>query len=67
MAGLDPVVILLAGGGVLGVVFGFAAERSQFCLLSGLRDPAGRQHTGKLPAFLLAAHIAVAGAQTIQA
>ena len=60
---ISTLVVLAALG--LGVVFGVLAERSQFCLLSGVRDRIAGRSDEKLLAFVLAALMAVAGTQAL--
>ena len=57
--------VLLAGGLVLGVAFGFLAQRSRFCLRSAVIEFA-RNHTGgKLTVWLFAFAAAVMGTQAL--
>jgi uncharacterized protein len=56
----------LAGGGlVIGVAFGFFAQRSRFCLRSAVIEFARRHHGGKLTVWLFAFATAVVATQAL--
>lgn len=67
MAGLDAASILIIGALGLGVLFGALAERSEFCLLSGIRQAMRGERADKLGAFLVAMLVALAGTQVLAA
>lgn len=67
MTGLDATSVLLIGGLVLGIAFGALAERSEFCLLSGVRQAMRGEQADKLAAFLAAMLVALAGTQALAA
>lgn len=67
MAGLDPASILIIGALVLGGAFGVIAERTEFCLLSGIRQTMRGERADKLAAFLVAMLIGLAGTQALVA
>jgi uncharacterized protein len=60
----EPGTLVLAGV-VIGVVFGFFAQRSRFCLRSAVIEFARRQHGGKLTVWLFAFSTAVVGTQLL--
>ena len=51
MFGLDTASTLIIGGLGLGIAFGALAERSEFCLLSGVRQSLRGETADKLGAF----------------
>ncbi|MGL5735685.1 MAG: YeeE/YedE thiosulfate transporter family protein, partial [Beijerinckiaceae bacterium] len=67
MFGLDPASTLLIGGLGLGLAFGALAERSEFCLLSGIRQAMRGERADKLAAFAIAALVGLAGTQALAA
>jgi uncharacterized membrane protein YedE/YeeE len=60
----EPGTLLLTGV-VIGVAFGFFAQRSRFCLRSAVIEFARRQHGGKLTVWLFAFSTAVLGTQLL--
>jgi uncharacterized protein len=54
------------GGLLIGIIFGFAGQRSGFCLMSGLRGYAVHGDGRKLRAFALAAAVAILGTQALE-
>ncbi|MGL4324486.1 MAG: YeeE/YedE family protein [Beijerinckiaceae bacterium] len=67
MFGFDTASTLIIGGLGLGIAFGALAERSEFCLLSGIRQSLRGETADKLGAFLVAMLVALAGTQALVA
>mgnify|MGYP000938772454 CR=1 FL=1 len=63
----EPDVLLAAGGFIVGVGFGAAASASNFCVMGALADWRSSGHRARLGAVALAAAVAVAGAQILDA
>ena len=63
MSELEPRLIVILAGAAIGVVFGILAERSAFCLLSGVRDQRNGTRSGKIEAYVVAALMALAAVQ----
>jgi uncharacterized membrane protein YedE/YeeE len=61
----QPQTALAAGGFGIGLVFGFAAARTNFCVMGALSDWRTFANPGRLGAVALAAAVAIIGAQTL--
>lgn len=65
MLALEPVTLALIAALAIGLAFGAFAERSQFCVVSGVREASEGRGTDKLRAVIIATLVAIAGTQAL--
>ncbi len=59
-AGMNPATIVVLGGFLLALVFGFVANRANFCTMGAISDVYNMGHWGRMRMWLLAIAVAIA-------
>ncbi len=62
---MEPTQILLIGGGLIGLVFGFLGQSSRFCFRQAAVEAFEGKRAGQLRGWLIATLIAIAGTQAL--
>ncbi len=62
---LEPADILLWGGALLGLLFGFFGQSSRFCFRQAVNEAFENKRAGQLRGWLIATLVAVAGTQLL--
>ena len=71
MSGLRDVIVaagpmaLAGGGGLIGLVFGYTVYRTNFCTMGSISDFVNFEDWRRFRAWILAATVALIGAQTL--
>jgi hypothetical protein len=63
--GMNPATIVVLGGFALAFVFGFVANRANFCTMGAISDVYNMGHWGRMRMWLLAIAVAIIGASLL--
>jgi hypothetical protein len=63
---MGPATIVVWGGFLLALVFGFVAARANFCTMGAISDVVNMGHWGRMRMWLLAIAVAIVGASVLQ-
>jgi uncharacterized protein len=64
-AGLSPTTIVVLGGFVLAVIYGYFASRANFCTMGAISDIYNMGHWGRMRMWMLAIAVAMIGASLL--
>jgi len=64
-AGMNPATMVVLGGFLLALVFGFVANRANFCTMGAISDVYNMGHWGRMRMWLLAIAVAIIGASLL--
>lgn len=62
---LSPALVVILGGFLLAIVFGFVASRSNFCVMGAVSDVVNMQHWGRARLWMLAVAVGAALTQLL--
>ena len=65
-SGVSPATWVLAGGFALAFVFGFIANKTNFCTMGAISDVVNMSHWGRMRMWLLAIAVAIVGSSLLQ-